>query len=84
MDPIVEFAEMLKNFENKHYMGTVVAMIESRTPLTIRIGDIQISGENVILAERMRNVEVNAEVIVSVSADNQQYFVLDKVVRHVT
>lgn len=84
MDPIVEFAEMLKNFENKHYMGTVVATIESRTPLTIRIGDIQISGENVILAERMRNVEVNAEVIVSVSADNQQYFVLDKVVRHVT
>lgn len=81
MDPYVEFAQLLHGLKNKHYMGTVLAIIESRTPLVIRIGDIQIGGDNVILSETARSVEVGAEVIVSVSSDNQQFFVLDKVVR---
>lgn len=82
MDPLTDFASLFKERENTVYSGPQIGNVVSISPLSVSLGDrISLKGNRLIQGGSVGELLVGDEVILIPSADNQRYFLIDKVVK---
>lgn len=84
MDGYSELAKMLKDRDNKPYIGPQVGKVESMDPsIKVSLGDsILLESEDLIIAGSIVPALDNGdEVILIPSGDYQTYYLLDRAVR---
>lgn len=86
-NPYIELAKMFKNNENKYIHGICVGDVVNVSPITIKINNsINTSENNSVVSSRIielidsNKLNRGDSVIVMVSTNNKQFFILDKAV----
>lgn len=84
MDGITELAKLLKERENRDYLGPQIGTVVNPLPnIKIRMGEkILLTSSHLIIASRLTEIELQSgdEVILIPSTDGQRYCAIDKVV----